>query len=103
MSQLVGMGETGTVTTDTKPRREARQTQEAPMFHLSHTGAFLTRSALAIAAITFASGCATSMAPNSATQPAGVAAAPQPPQLFKGLGSHTRTVSTKNAEAQRYF
>jgi len=71
------------------------------MPHLPHPGACLTRSALAIAALTFIGGCATNSPSTSATQPA--AAAPQPPQLFQGLGSHTRTVSTKNAEAQRYF
>ncbi|CAG1006855.1 hypothetical protein PHYC_03366 [Phycisphaerales bacterium] len=65
--------------------------------------AFFLRPALLVAALTFVSGCAASRAPAPATQPAASAAATQAPQLFRGLGSHTRTVSTKNAEAQRYF
>ena len=73
------------------------------MLHLPRPGAFLTRSALAIAALTFTQGCATNSASNSAKKPVVAAAQPQSPQLFKGLGSYTRTVSTKNAEAQRYF
>src|SRR5262249_37321395 len=69
-------------------------------------GAFRARPVLAIVALTFAAGCANqSTTPSTSAPPAAkqAAAAPQPPQLFKGLGSHTRTVSTTNEDAQTYF
>jgi tetratricopeptide (TPR) repeat protein len=75
-------------------------------------GAFPTRPVLAIATLAFATACSTltettptqtttTTAP-AATKPA-AAPEPQPAQLFKGLGSHTRAVSTKNEQAQTYF
>lgn len=60
------------------------------------------RAALAVAAIMCIGGCASSP-PSSSSGPTAGHAAAQPAQLFKGLGSHTRRVSTKSAEAQRYF
>ncbi len=65
--------------------------------------AFPSRSVLAIATLTFATAC--SSTDSSGTQHAAAAASsrPQPAQLFAGLGSHTRTVSTKNPQAQTYF
>src|SRR4051812_26113854 len=39
----------------------------------------------------------------SVAQPSGGTPRAEPAPLFKGLGSHTRKVSTASAEAQRYF
>ncbi len=61
--------------------------------------AFSFHSVLAIATLAITTAC-------SSTDAAGGAAAasqPQPAQLFDGLGSHRRTVSTKNPQAQTWF
>lgn len=65
------------------------------MFCFIHRSAFFICSVLTLAALALAGGCAT----RSGTAPV----APQSAQLFQGLGSFTRTVSTTNAEAQRYM
>jgi len=72
---------------------------------LPFPGAFPICSAILVAALALSSGCTSNSTDTSASPPAtpATAAVPQAPQVFDGLGSHTRTVSTKNAEAQRYF
>lgn len=62
--------------------------------------AFPIRSVLASATLAFATACSSTDAAGS--QNAAAASQPQPAQLFAGLGSHTRTVSTKNPQAQTY-
>ncbi len=69
------------------------------MSKLARSIGLLTPSALVIAAIPFMGGCAT----ESTVQPAATESAVQHAQLFRGLGNHSRKVSTKNNEAQRYF
>lgn len=69
------------------------------MHKLKRPFSLLTPSALVIVAIAFIGGCAT----DSPRQPAATESVSQSAQLFRGLGSHTRAVSTKNKEAQRYF
>ncbi|MBS0196400.1 MAG: hypothetical protein JSR77_06555 [Planctomycetes bacterium] len=71
-----------------------------------HRADVITCCALALAATSLLSGCATNSSPKPASPPAAKASAPptpQAPQLFDGLGSYARTVSTNNPEAQRYF
>lgn len=70
------------------------------MARLSPSVAILAGSAFSFAAVTLIGGCATKAA---RTPDAAASQAPQPAQLFRGLGSYSRAVSTKNAEAQRYF
>ena len=75
------------------------------MPHLLESRACFSRSALTLAAaltIFIGGGCVSKSDSNSAQQqPTGNDQ--QPSQLFEGLGSHTRPVSTTNAQAQRYF
>jgi len=69
-----------------------------------HSGAFPIRPVLAVAALLLAGACTTNTStPSPGTPPTAGTAAVQAPQLFKGLGSHTRTVSTSNPKAQTYF
>jgi tetratricopeptide (TPR) repeat protein len=51
---------------------------------------------LLLSMVTIATGCT-----KRSNTPGGVSVSKEP--LFEGLGSHTRTVTTTNAEAQRYF
>lgn len=56
----------------------------------------LARTLLVVAAVVVLSGC------QAHKRPRATAAEPQP-QLFQGMGSYRRVVSTMNAEAQSYF
>lgn len=72
------------------------------MRHVPCTRAIVARFAVVLAALLSINGCASRPASGSA-QPAASAGLPQQAQLFRGLGTHRRAVSTTNAEAQRYF
>lgn len=61
--------------------------------------AFSMRPVIGAVALAFATACASPGPSSTATG----SSAPQPAQLFAGLGSHTRTVSTKNPQAQTWF
>lgn len=72
-------------------------TAMTPMSQLQTHRANIIRSALMVAMLAVVGGCAARPEAGATTT-----AAPQSAQLFDGLGSYTRTVSTTNAEAQRY-
>ena len=81
-----------------------RSVPAAPQSRSAAPAAGLTLPFVLATASILATGCSsTDGSRTSATAPAAASARPQPAQLFEGLGQHARTVSTKNAQAQRYF
>lgn len=71
------------------------------MHYRPRLGSLLCGSVLAVASPMILGACAINASSGSSSRPA--ATSPQPAQLFQGLGSYARNVSTKNAEAQRYI
>lgn len=70
------------------------------MPHLFHRRVIAAQAAIVMTSLSLVGGCASHSA--KPAQPV-AADAPQAAQLFQGLGSYGRRVSTSNAEAQRYF